>query len=78
MPKGESCFKMYSQVHRKNIGQYARHLLFTFYPFRDEAYLKFPPITEKYVAKLQELGVMDILSRKKAIMKSFSEIVGQA
>ena len=25
---------------QKNIEQYAHHLLFTFYPYRDEAYLK--------------------------------------
>ena len=31
---------------QKNIEQYAHHLLFTFYPFRDEAYLKSPPVQE--------------------------------
>ena len=63
---------------QKYIEQDAHHLLFTFYPFRDEVYLKSPPMTETYFAKLQELGVMDIINRNKAIMEAFGEIVDQA
>ena len=74
MPKSESCFKISSANSTKNIEQYAHHLLFTFYPFRDEAYLKSPPITGTYFAKLQEQGIMDIISKNKP----FNEIVDQA
>ena len=63
---------------QKYIEQYAHHLLFTFYPLRDEAYLKFPPMTKTYFGKLQEPGVMDIINRNKAIMEPFGEIVDQA
>ena len=63
---------------QKYIEQDAHHLLFTFYPFRDEVYLKSPPMTETYFAKLQEPGVMDIINRNKAIMEAFGEIVDQA
>ena len=63
---------------QKYIEQYGHHLLFTFYPFRDEAYLKFPPMTKTYFGKLQEPGVMDIIDRNKAIMEPFGEIVDQA
>ena len=36
----------------KYIEQYEHHLLFSFYPFRDEEQLKFPPFTGTYVMKL--------------------------
>ena len=63
---------------QKKIEQYVHHLLFTFYPFRDEAYLKSPPMTGTYFVKLQEPGVMDIINRNKTIMEPFGEIVDQA
>ena len=52
-------------------------MFFTFYPFCDEEYLKSLPMTGTYFAKLQEPGVMDIISRNKAIMEPFSEVVDQ-
>ena len=63
---------------QKNTEQYAHHLLFTFYPFRDEAYLKSLSMTGTYFAKLQEPGVMDIINKNKGIMEPFGEIVDQA
>ena len=53
-------------------------MLFSFYPFRDEAYLKSPPMTGTYVVKLQEPGVMDIINRNKATVEPFGEVVDQA
>ena len=67
----------YQPNPQKSIEQYAHHLLFTFYLFRDEVYLKSPPMTETYFAKLQEPGVMDIISKNKAIMEPFSKIVDE-
>ena len=69
MPKSESCFKKSSAISTKNIEQYAYHLLFTFYPFRDKVYLKSPAMTGTYFVKLQEPGLMDIISRNRAIIE---------
>ena len=44
----------------KHTEQYAHHLLFSFYPFRNEEQLKSPPFMGSYIMKLQEPGVMDI------------------
>ena len=63
---------------KKNIEKYAYHLLFIFYPFCVEAYLKYPQMIGAYFAKLQEPDVMDIINKNKAIMKLFSKIASQA
>ena len=73
MPKVRPVLIYHQPNSQKNIEQYAHNLLFTFYPFRDEAYLKSAPVTGTYFAKLQEPGVMDITSRSKAIMEPFSK-----
>ena len=45
-----------------NPEQYAHHLLFSFYPFRNEEYLKSPPFIRTYLTKLQEPGVLETFS----------------
>ena len=75
--KVRAVLRYHQPTSQKNIEQYAHHLLFTFYPFRDEEYLKSLPMTGTYFAKFQEPGVMDIISRNKAIMEPFSEVVDQ-
>ena len=62
----------------KHIEKYAHHLLFSFYPFRDEEQLKSPPFIGSYVMKLQEPGVMDIINRNRSVMEPFSETVEEA
>ena len=62
----------------KHIEQYAHHLLFSFYSFRDEEQLKSPPFMDSYVMELQEPGVMDIINRNRSVMEPFSEIVEEA
>ena len=55
-------------------------MLFSFYPFRIEEYLKLPPITGTYFKKLQEPGVLDVINRNRrnrAIMEPFSDVVDE-
>ena len=48
MPKGSSCFKISAAKSTEiYLTEYAHHLLFTFYPFYDEAYLKYRRMTAK-------------------------------
>jgi len=63
---------------RKDIEGYAHHMLFSFYPFRNEEHLKSPPFTGTYFAKLQEPGVIEVINRNKAVMEPYSEMVDQA
>ena len=62
----------------KDIEGYAHHLLFSFYPFRNEECLKSPPFTGTYFAKLQEPGVLDVINRNKSNMEPYCEVVDQA
>ena len=78
MPKVRPVLIYHQPNSQKNIEQYAHHLLFTFYPFRDEAYFKSLPMTGTYFDKLQEPGVMDIINRNEGIMEPFGEIFDQA
>ena len=52
---------------QKSLEQYAHHL-HAFYPFRNEGHLTSPPLLGFYYEKLQEPGVMKIVSRKKSII----------
>ena len=51
------------------------HLLFTFYPFRNEEHLKSPPFSEKDLKKLQESSVMEIVDRNKSLIVPYKEMV---
>ena len=57
---------------------YVHHLLFSFYPFRNEKELKSPSVTGSYRAKSLESGVINIINRNKTTMETFSELVDQA
>ena len=62
----------------RNPERYAHHLLFSFYPFRDEGNLKHPPISGDYLAKLQQPEVLNIVNQNKLVMEPFSDFVGAA
>ena len=59
----------------RNAGEYAHHLLFSYYPFRDEGELKYPPVSGTYLLKIQQPGVLDVVNRNGHIMESYSDIV---
>ncbi|XP_066925556.1 uncharacterized protein [Clytia hemisphaerica] len=56
--------------------KYAHHLLFMFYPFRDEQELKGPQLT--YTEKLLSPEVLQIVNRNKAIFEPFADVVEDA
>ena len=62
----------------RDIEKFAHLMLFSFYQFRIEEYLKLPPITGTYFKKLQEPGVLDVINRNRAIMEQFSKVVDEA
>ena len=62
----------------RNPEQYAHHLLFSFYPFRDEGNLKQPPISGNYLAKLQQPEVLNVVNQNKLVMVPFSDFVDAA
>ena len=76
--KVKAVLRYHQPSSTKHMEQYALHLLFSFYPFRDEEPLKFPPFMVSYVMKLQEPGVMNIINRNRSVMEPFSEIVEEA
>ena len=57
----------------RNPEQYAHHLLFSFYPLRDEGNLKHPPISGNYEAKLQQPEVLNLINQNKLFMEPFSD-----
>ena len=56
---------------------YAHHLLFMFYPFRDECELKLgqPP---SYSSKLNEPGVLDMVNYKKILVEPYRDLIDAA
>lgn len=65
-----------SNCHREPEA-YAHHLLFMFHPFRKESLLKSREFSS-YCAKLNELGVIDVVNRNKLLTEPFSELVDEA
>lgn len=55
--------------------RYAHHLLFMFYPFRNENDLKH---NGSYVEKLNESGVLPIINRNRKIFEPFADLVNSA
>ena len=55
----------------------AHHLLFMFYPFRDESELMVGQISS-YSSKLSELGVLEIVNNNKRLVESYSDSVNSA
>ena len=76
--KAKAVLRYYQPNPSKAFETYAYHLLFSFYPFRNEEELKSPPVTGSYGAKLFEPGVINIINRSKATMELFIELVDQA
>ena len=57
--------------------KYAHHLLFMFYPFRNEQNLKYAD-SGSYCEKLQEPGILDIVNRNKQVFEPYGELVESA
>ena len=57
--------------------KYAHHLLFMFYPFRNEHGLK-SDNTGTYAEKLQEPGIIDIVNRNKQVFEPYGDLVESA
>ena len=55
----------------------AHHLLFMFYPFRDESEPKVGQISS-YSSKLSQLGVLEIVNNNKRLVESYSDSVNAA
>ena len=55
----------------KNIEQYADHLLFAFYPFRQEEELECT-VTGTYFAKFEEPVVLNIINRNQSVMGPYN------
>ena len=55
--------------------KYTHHLLFTFYPFRNEDNLK---LDGSYFAKLQQSGVLDTINLNRQKLNPYSEFVNNA
>ena len=63
--------------HHKYPEKYAHHMLFMFYPFRNEQDLK-SKNTATYSEKLQEPGVLDIINRNKQVFEPYGDLVESA
>ena len=57
--------------------KYAHHLLFLFYPFRNEENLK-SDNSGTFSEKLQEPGIIDIVNRNKQIFEPYGDLVDSA
>ena len=57
--------------------KYAHHLLFLFYPFRDEENLK-SNISGTFTEKLQEPNILDIININKQIFEPYGDLVDSA
>ena len=53
---------------------YAHHLLFMFYPFRDECKLKIGQ-PSSYFSKLSEPGVLEIVNKNKSLVEPYRDLV---
>ena len=58
--------------------QYAHHLLFSFYLFRDKGNLRHPQISGNYIAKLQRPEILNVVTQIKLVMERFSDFVDAA
>ena len=74
----KAVLKYHQPSPNRDIEEFSHHMLFSFYPFRIEQYLKFSPITGTYFKKRQEPGVLHITNRNRAIMEPFSDEVDKA
>ena len=58
----------------KHLEKYAHHLLFMFYPFRNEQDLM-SDNSGTYCEKLQEPGIIDIINRNKLVFEPYGNLV---
>ena len=56
---------------------YAHHLLFLFYPFRDECKLKVGQ-PSSYSSKLREPGVIEVINKNKSLVEPYRDLVNDA
>ena len=75
--KVKAVLKYHQPSRHKNVEQYAHHLLFAFYAFRQEEELKYT-VAGTYFAKLQEAARLNIINRNKSVMEPYSDMVDKA
>ena len=56
---------------------YAHHLLFMFYPFRDECELTVGQLSS-YSSKLSQPGVIEVINNNKSLVEPYSDLVNDA
>ena len=61
----------------KDPEDYAHHLLFMLYPFRDKSELKVGQ-PSSYSSKLSEPGVLEIMNNNKSLVELYSNLVNAA
>ena len=75
-------FKVVLRYHvlntNRNAEEHALHLPFSFYLFRHEGELKYPPVSGTYLLKLQQPSVLDVVNRNRHIMEPYSDIADDA
>ena len=71
------CFTIYVPYKATKPEEYAHHMLFMYYPFRDEKELLGgnPPT---YASKLSEPGVIDLVNQNYSLVEPFATIVDNA
>ena len=75
--KVEFVLRYHVPNRHKDPEAYAHHLLFMFYPFRNEEELKVGE-SNSYCAKLQQAGVTDVINQNKSRVEPFGELVDEA
>ena len=76
--RGKKCVLRYHVPNRlKKPEAYAHHLLFMFYPFRNERDLN-ATLSKTFAEKLLERGVMETINRNKKVCEPYGEVVDEA
>ena len=73
----KAVLRYYVPNRHKYPEKYAHHLLFLFYPFRNEENLK-SGNSGTFSEKLQEPGIIDIVNRNKHIFEPYGDLVDSA
>ena len=63
--KVRAVLRYHVQNPERNPEQYGHHVLFSFYLLRDEGNLKHPPISENYLAKLQQPEILNVVNQSR-------------
>ena len=77
MPKNSICLAVYVSNQQTQPEEYAHHMLFMYYPFRNENDLKSgnPPT---YSNKLRESNVISLVNQNRARVEPFATIIDDA